>query len=283
MAMRTHSVVLIAFLVAIFFVTHTAAAQQEERELRIRSVDLRGNTALNAADIQQLVECVNQLPSGADKLRDISERLLRKYQDIGYYKAIVSDPEVQLKVQGLDRYSHFDVVDLVIRVQQGRMYRLSEVRVRGGTVFSATEYRSYLSLKPGDVFSRSAVFKGLERLKRAYCDVGYIDFTPVPDTYFDEQNGTIVLDIYIDEGKQFRWGALIVKGENSVPGARRRLLDSWKPHEGTICDCWRTLGPFLRQIGGRPDVKPEQVFSMSSNHDTRIVNVYIELSDPPTF
>jgi hypothetical protein len=105
----------------------------------------------------------------------------------------------------------------------------------------------------------------------------------VPDTNFDEQSGTVTLEINIEEGKQFRYGALSVEGEGTVPGAKKRLLDFWKPHEGAIYDCGRTLQVFLREIGSRPGVRPEEVFTISQDHTGTIENVEITLADPPIF
>ena len=55
----------------------------------------------------------------------------------------------------------------------------------------------------GDIFSREKVAKGLENLRKAYGAIGYINFTAIPDTSFDEQKKLINLTIDVDEGKQF--------------------------------------------------------------------------------
>jgi outer membrane protein assembly factor BamA len=276
---RKHTVMLIAFSVAIFLATQNAAAQPQQREPRIGLVYLQGNTALSASDLRDIVECVNQLSSGEDRLRGISERLLRRYQDIGYYKARIGDPEVRLRVREVDSQSEFDLVDLAITVEEGRKYRLSDVQLRGGKAFSPAEYRNILALKIGDVFNRSAVSRGLERLREAYCNIGYTNFTPVPDTNFDEERGLISLVIDIDEGKQFRWGLLTVEGENTVPGAKERLLNMWKSHKGTTYDCGRTLETFLREIGGRPEISAYELFRLSMDQQAGLANVEITLAD----
>jgi outer membrane protein insertion porin family len=45
--------------------------------------------------------------------------------------------------------------------------------------------------------------KGLENLKKAYGQMGYINFGAIPKATFDEQKKTVNLDIDIDEGKPF--------------------------------------------------------------------------------
>ena len=54
--------------------------------------------------------------------------------------------------------------------------------------------------------------KGLEDLRKAYGEIGFINFTSAPDTQFDDENGLISLVIDVDEGKQFRIGSVKVLG-----------------------------------------------------------------------
>ena len=58
-------------------------------------------------------------------------------------------------------------------------------------------------MKDGDIFSREKIAKGLENLRKAYGEAGYINFTSVPDTKFDDEKKIVDLVIDVDEGKQF--------------------------------------------------------------------------------
>lgn len=272
MPIRYTGLVLLVSLVA----TLNSVAQQCT-VMQVDYVHLQGSTVWSDSDIERLVRSVTL--KNID-LREVSKQLQRAYQDFGYYKAQVHDPEVQVKAQGIDGKCHFDVL---VVVNEGNVYRIGEIRFKGGTIFPAAKYRELFSLEPGDVFNRSAIEVGLVTLRKLYCDAGYINFSSVPDVNFDEQSSLISLEIDMDEGKQFRWGMLAVDGKNSVPGAKRRLLDFWKPHEGTTYDCGRTIQLFLREIGSRPDVRPEQVFRTSLDNNAGVVNVGITLADPPIF
>ena len=64
------------------------------------------------------------------------------------------------------------------------------------------------------VFNRENVAKGLENLRKAYGEFGYINFTSVPDTRFDDEKKLIFLDVDVDEGKQFYISSIDVVGEN---------------------------------------------------------------------
>jgi outer membrane protein insertion porin family len=63
--------------------------------------------------------------------------------------------------------------------------------------------RNLFSLADGDIFSRDKVAEGLEQLRSAYGNFGYLNFTSVPDTEMNDDNQTISLVVDVDEGKQF--------------------------------------------------------------------------------
>jgi outer membrane protein assembly factor BamA len=84
--------------------------------------------------------------------------------------------------------------------------------------------RSLFPIKDGDVFSRERIATGLENLRKAHQNFGYINFTSVPNTRFDEKRKGILLDIDVDEGKQFYVKEVDVLGL-SEPAQREILQD----------------------------------------------------------
>src|SRR5204863_204501 len=73
---------------------------------------------------------------------------------------------------------------------------------------------------------------GLENLRRLYGSQGYLNFTPVPNTRFNEDSETVDLEIDVDEGRQFRWGNLHVDGMRDLD--REVLLRSWEGIRGQL-------------------------------------------------
>jgi outer membrane protein insertion porin family len=61
-------------------------------------------------------------------------------------------------------------------------------------------------------FSRAKIVKGLENVKTAYGELGYLNFTLVPETRFIEDDRTVKLDIDFDESKQFFVGGGEIRG-----------------------------------------------------------------------
>ncbi len=144
------------------------------------------------------------------KLEEDAERVRYEYQTRGYFKAIVSDPKTKIRdVNGITWYmpwksSHGKVVDITMPVEEGARYKLKQIVFSGNKAITNTvALRSLFKMKDGDWFNAEEVRKGLDELKKAYGAYGYINFTGVPDTQFDDVNKTITLKIDIDEGKQF--------------------------------------------------------------------------------
>ena len=89
-------------------------------------------------------------------------------------------------------------------IEEGERYRLGNITFKNNkAITNNAALRSLFPMKDGDIFSREKIAKGLENLRKAYGEAGYINFTSVPDTKFDDEKKTVNLEIDVDEGKQF--------------------------------------------------------------------------------
>ena len=77
---------------------------------------------------------------------------------------------------------------LSFQVEEGLQYTLGEITFKNNKVISdVAALRGLFPINDGDIFSREKIAKGLENLRKAYGDRGYINFTSVPDTKFDDE------------------------------------------------------------------------------------------------
>ena len=58
-------------------------------------------------------------------------------------------------------------------------------------------------IKDGETFDTHKISKGLENLRKAYGEIGYINFTSVPETDIDDEKKLLTLNIDVEEGKPF--------------------------------------------------------------------------------
>jgi outer membrane protein insertion porin family len=73
---------------------------------------------------------------------------------------------------------------------------------------------------------------GLENLRKAYGEMGYINFVAFPETRFDDERKTISLDVDLDSGKQFYFSEVNVLGLDEA--ARQQLLNDLPIQRGQV-------------------------------------------------
>jgi outer membrane protein insertion porin family len=147
----------------------------------------------------------------ATKLEEDTERVRAEYQNRGYFKVGVSDPKTEIHDTGhkglhvpLFQAGPGKAVDITMPIEEGDKYRLGKITFKGNKAISNTAaLRSLFPLKDGDIFSREKIAKGLESLRKAYGEYGYINFTSVPNTTWDDDKKLAYLEIEVDEGKAF--------------------------------------------------------------------------------
>ena len=147
----------------------------------------------------------------ATKLEEDTERVRAEYQNRGYFKANVTDPKTVIHDTGhkgfhipLFQHGPGKAVDITMPIEEGDKYRLGKITFKNNKFLTNNAaLRNLFPIKDGDVFSREKVAKGLENLRKAYGEYGYINYTGVPSTTFDDDKKLAFLEIDIDEGKQF--------------------------------------------------------------------------------
>lgn len=145
----------------------------------------------------------------ASKLEEDSERVRLAYRDRGYYAAAVEEPKTQIRDQGGLNWFTFRPnkgkrIDILMPIEEGARYRLGTITFSGNkAITNQKALRSQFAIKDGDWFNATLISKGLDNLKKAYGQLGFINFGAIPKPVFDEQKKTVSLEVDIDEGKQF--------------------------------------------------------------------------------
>ena len=170
----------------------------------------------------------------ASKLEEDAERVRGAYQEHGYFKAVVEDPKTALrdKPGGFKPIPPFHraggkAMDITMQVEEGERYRLKAINFKNNKAILNTKLlRAQFPLKDGDVFDTRKVGKGLENLRKAYGQIGYINFTAVPETEIDDQHRLLTLNVDVDEGKPFFVRRIEFQGNTTTRDRviRRELL-----------------------------------------------------------
>ena len=222
----------------------------------------------------------------AAKLNEDIERVRFAYQDKGYFKAVVEDPKTNLRdVGGIHWYFpfktyHGKVVDINIPVEEGDQYRIKEITFTGNKALAnSAALRRIFKIKDGDIFNRTAIGKGLEDLRKAYGEFGYINFTSVPDTEVDEEHKLITIKIDIDEGKPYSVRRIEFQGNTTTRDKviRRELaLEEGQVYNSRL---WELSLLRLNQLQYFETLKPEQDSEVKQNNQTNTVDITLKVKE----
>ena len=213
----------------------------------------------------------------ATKLNEDAERVRDEYQQKGYFKALVEDPKTKIHdTSGFRWYFPFrnspgKAVDITVPVEEGDRYRLKEIKFTGNkAITNLPALRRQIPMKDGDIFDVESMRKGLKNLRDAYGTIGYINFTPVPNTEIDDEHKLITLTFDLDEGEQFYVRRIEFKGNTTTRDKviRRELA----LEEGGIYNkkLWDLSLLRLNQLGYFEPLKPED--EGGDNTETKVDN-----------
>jgi outer membrane protein insertion porin family len=152
-------------------------------------------------------------PLFAQDLKSVSE----KYLDHGYIQAEVGDPEVEATKKGL-------VVR--VRIVEGDQYKVGAIDMQGDDSVDKELLRKALTLKEGDVFSRSALDSDRERLEHNYSDRGFFNAKVDPQTRVHQEAKTVDVSYAIQKGSLAFLREIEVTGNKTTidPVVRREMM-----------------------------------------------------------
>ncbi|HUO60402.1 MAG TPA: outer membrane protein assembly factor BamA [Candidatus Acidoferrales bacterium] len=223
----------------------------------------------------------------ATKLNEDAERVRMQFQDLGYYKAIVQDPKTNIRDKRtftwyapFIKWGHGKVVDITVPVEENDRYRLKEITFTGNkAIQNNAALRKLFKIKDGEWFNRSVIGKGLEEMRKAYGTLGYINFTPVPDTIFDEEHKTITLKIDVDEGKQFFVRRIEFEGNTTTRDKviRRELaLEEGQVYNSQL---WELSLLRLNQLNYFETLKAEQDSTVHQDAASNSVDINLKVKE----
>ncbi len=221
----------------------------------------------------------------ATKLEEDTERVRAEFQNRGYFKVLVDDPKTEIHDTGRTGFHIPGLqpglgksVDITMPIEEGDRYHLGTISFKNNKAISnAAALRSLFPMKDGDIFSREKVAKGLENLRKAYGEAGYINFTSVPDTKFDDEKKTVNLEVDVDEGKQFYVRRIEFQGNTTTRDKviRREVA----LEEGQIYNSryWELSLLRLNQLGYFDQLKPDDPNTTERHLDEKAGTVDLTL------
>jgi outer membrane protein insertion porin family len=221
----------------------------------------------------------------ASKLDEDAERVRGAYRQRGYFKATTGEPETNVRNAGginpfTLRPSTGKRVDILIPIEEGERYRLGGITFSGNKALNNNKaLRAQFANKDGEIFNVTVFSKGLEALRKAYGEFGYIQFIGTPQPTFDEQKKLIYLNIDCDEGKQFYVSRIEFTGNTITRDKvirREMLIEEGQVYNSRLLDLSLLR---LNQLSYFEPLHAEQDVETHQNTDAGTVDLLVKLRE----
>jgi len=221
----------------------------------------------------------------ASKLEEDSERVRQAYRDKGYPTAAVASPRTQIRDQGGLNWLTFRPnkgkrIDILMPIEEGGRYRLGSISFTGNkAVTNEKALRATFAVKDGEYFNATMVGKGLESLKKAYGQLGYINFGAIPKMSYDDQKKTVAMVVDIDEGKAFHVSRIEFQGNTITRDRvirRELMLDEGSVYNSSL---WEYSLLRLNQLEYFEALKVEQDSEAHQDADAGTVELLLKVKE----
>jgi outer membrane protein insertion porin family len=237
----------------------------EGPKVKIRSVEFTGNKAFSDRRLRRRMKenrahwflswITGRGTYQETKYEEDAQRVTEFYQDHGYVRAQVGEPELKDLGESKDKKTKW--IQLNIPVNEGNPYRVSNFQISGNTVVKTEALTPLFKLKDGDYYSHKLVMKGFQKAQEIYGAGGYMEFSGYPDfKYSDEPDPaegntpksllavpatdgkssppTVDVTLRFTEGKQYKVNRIIFTGNTTTrDNVIRREL---RLYEGNVFD-----------------------------------------------
>ncbi len=189
----------------------------------INRVFFEGNKKVEKATLEGIVESKSRGPYSQAQVNSDLDRIREVYRRAGRGLAKVSVRTVDLP-NGR--------VDVVYTIDEGDKTGIKEIKFVGNHVYSDGRLKDLMTLsemnllsfvKTSDVYDPDRLANDLDLIRRYYLKNGYADFRIASaDSRFDDAAGGWVITITVEEGQQYRVGAVSV--DSRIPGVDGTVL-----------------------------------------------------------
>jgi len=238
--------------------------------MRIKQIFIEGNLAYSDRKIRYLMKTKRKhwwSPGVYDEqvLEEDLERIRAFYRQHGYQDVAVNQT---VSTDPTGRWLY-----VTVKITEGVQHHVGSVTITGNTLFTETELKKLLSLKPGAVYTTEASQSDLRAIKQYYGDRGYINATVAPDTHLDEATKRMDVKFDIVEHELVYVNRVDIRGNlrtKDVVIRRELRINPGEPFDGKRI---RRSLERLYNLGYFEEVNVDTQPTSTPNHDDLIVEV----------
>jgi len=190
----------------------------EGKLVRIKELRFEGNTIFDAGELRAAMDTREKwmfswLTGRGNYDEALLEQDLERISDLyfnrGYIRVKVRKPVISL----VDDRSHMLIL---IQVDEGDQYRIGKIDAVGDLIDRKGEILNHLQLRPGDVFSRELLRKGVSKITDLYADKGYAYANVSPLSRVDDATKLVDLALEIEQGPQVSVERINISGNTKT-------------------------------------------------------------------
>ena len=184
----------------------------------IGDVEITGNAKVDTNDIREKIGLRRGATFNEHLIQESKEEILKVYKEKGYFFAKTS-------IQTNRRSDN--LIDVVIRIHEGKKVKIKEIRFSGNKAFKDKELAGVMEtqektwwdfLDDSGVYQKDVLKLDLFRIEGFYQDNGYLRAKILePKIDINKKARQIHITIPVEEGPQFRIKSIEVKGDNTIP------------------------------------------------------------------
>jgi outer membrane protein insertion porin family len=174
---------------------------------------------------------------------------------------------------------------VTVPINEGKLYRIGELKIEGNSIFSEQVIRAIIGLKAGDIADGKRISDSLfKTLKEYYGAQGFIQYTSEPSPTFKDNpqkpdEGIVDFVVTIDEGKQFTLRRLEFLGNTFTRDnvLRREVL----LNEGDIYNQRHFEISILRlnQLGYFDPIDKDKDANFRTNEEEGLVDINVTVAE----
>jgi len=161
----------------------------EGPKIKIREIDFVGNSAVGDGKLQRKLKenkpkGILSFITGGGTYKETefeadADRIVQYYQNQGYVKARVGQPELKVVENTKDGKTRW--VQLRIPVTEGPRYKMGDLAFDGNALVRSDQLRPLFKVQPGEWYNRKEIDDGRKKAQEIYGGAGYMEFTAFPD------------------------------------------------------------------------------------------------------
>ena len=176
----------------------------EGKNAKIKHINIVGNTVYDDDTLRKTFESdttgwisfwTKDDQYAREKLSGDLEKLRSYYQDRGYVDFDIESTQVSISPDKQDIY-------ITANVREGEIFNISDFQITGDLVIDEGTLRRLILTRPGDIFSRARMERGIENITAVLANVGYAFANVTPAPVINREDKTVNINYFIAPGKR---------------------------------------------------------------------------------